>query len=82
LLPLAHEYQTESPQRLVVIDLMHRPGGRERERLYRALDHFDRDEVDEAILELENAGVLVATGSRLRPSPALICLERLGVLAI
>jgi hypothetical protein len=72
----------EDVERLIVIDVLNRPRGRERTRLYRTLDHFDQAAVDAAIGRLEQAGVIVTQGSKVRASPALTRLERLDLIGI
>ena len=66
---------------VVVVQLLDRERGRDRERLYRALGR-DRTEVDAAIDGLERVGVLTIAGRTIRASPALVCLERLGLIAL
>ncbi len=80
--PLADNYQTDHPQRLVVIELLSHPRGREREGIYDALRHIDQSEIDRAIASLESEGVLVNAGRLVRPTAALACLERLDLIAI
>jgi predicted transcriptional regulator len=70
-----------SAEYLVVVQLLNRRGGREREKIYSALD-FDRSEVDAAIERLTRAGVLMTTGRVVRASPALECLERLQLVSV
>jgi Mn-dependent DtxR family transcriptional regulator len=72
----------QSAAYLVAIQLLDRgPQGRRRESVYRALD-YSRSEVDEAIAALERAGVLMVAGRSVRASPAIVCLERLHLIAI
>lgn len=66
---------------LVLIQVLGRKRGRERERMYRALD-CGRAEVDAAIASLERAGVLTTTPRVIRASPALARLESLNLIAV
>jgi hypothetical protein len=72
----------ESPERLVTIELLGRPRGRDRDRLYRALHELGRETIDEAIASLEAAGVLVTTGRTVKASGALARLERLNLIGL
>jgi hypothetical protein len=69
-------------ERLVVIALLGRPGGRTRERMHHALRSVRREAIDDAITSLEQAGVVVTAGRTVRPSNALIRLERLHVIGV
>jgi biotin operon repressor len=71
-----------SPQYLVAVQLLNRgPRGRQRESLYRALD-YSRKEIDAAIESLEREGVLTVSGRTVRASTAILCLERLDLIAL
>ncbi|HTU79581.1 MAG TPA: hypothetical protein VMF09_12555 [Solirubrobacteraceae bacterium] len=72
----------EHPERLVVIELLGRPHGRDRERMYRTLRELSREAIDEAIVSLEQAGVLVIAGRTVRASSALARMERLNLIGI
>ena len=78
----ASNHTRETPERLVAIQLLEQPSGRDRTAVYRALAHVERSEIDEAITNLEEAGVLMDGGSLIWASPALVCLERLELVAI
>jgi hypothetical protein len=66
---------------LVVIQVLGRARGRERERMYRALD-FGPADIDAAIANLERAGVLTTAGRLVKASPALARLEHLDLIAV
>jgi hypothetical protein len=66
---------------LVVLQVMGRVHGRERERMYRALRRTPA-EVDAAIASLEQAGLVAVKGARVHPSPALERLDDLGLIGI
>jgi biotin operon repressor len=67
---------------LVTIELLGRgPRGRSRESIYRALDQ-SRSDIDAAITDLEQAGVLTVAGRSIKASNALARLESLGLIAI
>lgn len=72
----------QSAEYLVVVQLLDRARGRDRDALYRALDHRERDEIDTALASLERDGVLTVSGRTVRASPALSCLERLNLIAV
>jgi hypothetical protein len=72
----------QSTEYLVVLEVMARVRGRERERMYRALRGRTRAEVDEAITSLEQAGVVAVKGARVHASPALTRLNDLGLIGI
>jgi hypothetical protein len=72
----------EHPERLVAIELLGRPRGRDRDRMYRTLRELSRETIDEAIVSLEQAGVLVTAGRTVRASSALARLERLNLIGI
>lgn len=67
---------------LVVVQLLNRPNGRERPRMYRALSSLTMGVIDEAIDSLQRAGVVVVKGQRVHPSPALERLEELELIAV
>jgi predicted transcriptional regulator len=71
----------QAAEYLVVLQLLNRARGRERERIYDALD-LDRQEIDAAIASLEKAGVLTATGRVVNASPALVRLQRLKLIGV
>jgi hypothetical protein len=50
--------------------------------MYRTLRELDRETIDEAIVSLEQAGVLVISGRTLKASNALVRLERLNLIGI
>ncbi|HTZ87929.1 MAG TPA: hypothetical protein VMB05_14780 [Solirubrobacteraceae bacterium] len=72
----------EHPERLVAIELLGRPRGRDRERMYRTLRELSHETIDEAIASLEQAGVLVTAGRTVKASSALARLERLNLIAV
>jgi hypothetical protein len=60
------------PEYLVIAQVLGRRRGRERERMYRALD-LGRAEIDAAIARLERVGVLTVGGKTVRASrPSLV----------
>jgi hypothetical protein len=69
-------------RRLVVINLLDRPDGRERADIYRALAHIDQAVVEDAITSLVEAGVVVDSPTHVQTSQALACLERLGLIGV
>jgi hypothetical protein len=79
---LADTYQRDHPERLVVIELLSHPFGRERGEIYQALRHIDQGAIDRAITSLEDEGVISNVGKLVRPTAALACLERLDLIAI
>lgn len=72
----------EHVERLVTIQLLSHPRGRDRNALYRALRHSQDDAIDEAVVSLEQAGILTVAARVLHPSHALIRLEQLGLIGI
>lgn len=70
------------PERLVIEELLGRPHGRERARIYVAHPHFPAETIDQAIISLEQAGLLRASPSRVRPTEALKRLEHLSLIAL
>ena len=72
----------QSTEYLVVVGVMARVRGRERESMYRALRDRTRAEVDEAITSLEQVGVVTVKGARVHASPALTRLNDLGLIGI
>jgi hypothetical protein len=69
-------------ERLVAIELLGRPRGRERERLYGSLRTYDRQVIDTAIASLEAKGLLTIAGARVIASEPLRHLERLELVAV
>ncbi len=72
----------QSAQYLVVIEVLNRPRGRDLGRMYRALRHHDRQDIDAAITSLERAGVVTLIGETIKASPALALLEQLDLISI
>jgi hypothetical protein len=68
-------------QRLVAIEVLGRPGGRERGRMYRSL-RLEREAIDDALASLETAGVLRMTATRVYATEALRRLESLALVGI
>jgi hypothetical protein len=66
---------------LVVLQVVGRTRGRERERMYRALRRTPA-EVDAAIKSLEDAGIVAVKGARVHASSALKRLDDLGLVGI
>jgi hypothetical protein len=66
---------------LVVLEVVGRGRGRERERMYRALRRTAAD-VDAAIASLEQAGVVAVKGARIHASPALERLNDLNLIGV
>ena len=71
----------QSTEYLVVLEVVGRVRGRERERMYRAL-RLTPAEVDAAITSLEQAGVIAVKGARVHGSPALKRLNDLGLIGV
>lgn len=67
---------------LVVLEVVGRVRGRERERMYHALRGRTRSEVDEAIVSLEQAGVIAVKGLRVHATPALKRLDELSLIGV
>ncbi len=72
----------QSAQYLVVIEVLNRAHGRERERMYRTLRTHGREDIDAAIASLEQAGVVTVSGQTIKASPALARLEQLNLIAV
>jgi len=72
----------DTAARLVVIDLLGQARGRRRPTLYRHLRDHDRETINAAIAGLARAGVLTASGDRVLATPALACLESLGLIGV
>jgi len=72
----------QSTEYLVVLEVVGRVRGRERERMYRALRERTPVEVDAAITSLEQAGVVAVKGARVHASPALQLLNDLNLIGI
>jgi hypothetical protein len=72
----------QSAQYLVVIEVLNRSHGRQRERMYRTLRAHEREEIDAAIASLEQAGVVTVNGQTIKASPALVRLEQLNLIAV
>jgi hypothetical protein len=70
------------PERLVVEELLGRPRGRERARIYATHPRLPAEAIDGAIDSLERAGLLRATGQRVWPTEALLRLEGLSLIAL
>jgi hypothetical protein len=72
----------QSTEYLVVLEVVGRVRGRERERMYRALRARTVAEVDAAIARLEQAGVVAVKGARVHASAALELLNDLDLIGI
>jgi hypothetical protein len=72
----------QNPEYLVVLEVVRRARGRERERMYSALRDRSRAEIDAAIMSLEHAGLVAAEGARVHASPALRRLNELGLIGV
>jgi hypothetical protein len=72
----------QSAQYLVVLEVLNRTHGRDRDRLYRALRRHERADIDEAISSLEKAGVVTVSGRTVRAAQALVRLEQLNLIAV
>jgi hypothetical protein len=72
----------QSAQYLVVIEVLNRSHGRQRERMYRTLRAHEREAIDAAIASLEQAGVVTVNGQTIKASPALVRLEQLNLIAV
>jgi hypothetical protein len=71
----------QSAEYLVVLEVVGRVRGRERQRMYQALRR-PRAEVDTAIEGLEQAGVLAVKGARVYATPALRRLDELNLISV
>jgi hypothetical protein len=71
----------QSTEYLVVLEVVGRVRGRERERMYRALRRTPA-EVDAAIASLEQAGVVAIKGARILAAPALQRLDSLNLIGV
>jgi hypothetical protein len=69
-------------ERLVAIELLGRPSGRERTRMYRTLRAYSPETIDAAISSLEAKGLLRVAGVRVVASESMQHLERLSLVAI
>ncbi len=69
-------------ERLVVLQVLDRPGGRSGARIYRELDDIERDDIDAAISSLTEAGVVTVRRSLVRQSRALERLDRLQLICV
>ncbi len=67
---------------LVVLEVLGRVRGRERQRLYRSLHPRARADIDAAVVRLEAAGVVAVKGERIHASPALRLLDELDLIGI
>jgi hypothetical protein len=67
---------------LVVLAVVGRSHGRDRERMYRALQARTSAEVDAAIESLDQAGVVAIKGTRVHASPALTRLNDLNLIGV
>jgi hypothetical protein len=72
----------QSAEYLVVIEVLNRTHGRDRERMYRALRKCAREEVDAAIDSLEQVGVVTVKGQTIQAGPALTKLGQLNLIGI
>jgi len=81
-MPTPSKQTRDHPERLVTIELLGRPRGRDRDRMYRTLRNLRRETIDEAIVSLEQAGVLVTAGRTVKASSALMRLERLDLIGL
>lgn len=72
----------QSAEYLVVLEVVGRVRGRERERMYHALRDRSRTEVDAAITDLEQAGVIAVKGARVYATAALKRLDDLNLIGV
>jgi|GEM_PF-3151455 hypothetical protein len=72
----------QSTEYLVVLQVVGRVRGRERERMYRALQDRSPTDVDAAITGLQQAGVVAIKGARVHATPALKRLNDLSLIGI
>jgi DNA-binding transcriptional ArsR family regulator len=70
------------PERVVVMELLGRRHGRDREELYASLEMLSRAEVDAAITSLEKHGVVTTASTGVIPTPALRHIEHLNLIAV
>lgn len=71
----------QNTEYLVVLEIVGRVRGRERERMYRALRRPPAD-VDAAVASLEQAGIVAVKGARIHASSALKRLDQLGLIGV
>jgi hypothetical protein len=71
----------QSTEYLVVLEVVGRVRGRERERMYRALRRTPA-EIDAAIASLEQAGVVAVKGARILAAPSLKRLDELSLIGV
>ena len=72
----------QNAEYLVVLEVVGRARGRDRQRMYEALRARTTAEVDAAITDLEGAGVVVSKGARVHAAPALARLNDLGLIGV
>lgn len=72
----------QNAEYLVVLDVLRRPRGRDRERMYKALRTSSPDELDTAIASLEQAGIVSVKGKQIHASPALRRLNELKLIGV
>lgn len=72
----------EHTQRLIAIQLLGHPAGRQRASLYRVLKGVGRESIDQAIASLELAGVVIVAERTVRASDALVRLDRLKLIGV
>lgn len=72
----------QSLEYLIVLEVVGRPRGRDRESMRRQLRDHRPEAIDAAVQALEQAGVVTATPRTIRPSAALRLLDELGLIAV
>lgn len=72
----------QSLEYLIVLEVVSRPRGRDRDRMHRQLRDHTPEAIDEAVEALQHAGVVTATQRTIRPSAALRRLDELGLIAV
>jgi hypothetical protein len=77
-----HDARRDRAARLLVLELVDQPAGRTTSELRRTLSDLPPATVDAAIAMLLRYAVLVRRGERLIPSPALMAIDRLGLIAV
>lgn len=72
----------QSLEYLIVLEVVSRPRGRDRERMRRALRDHPAEAIDAAVQALQEAGVVTATEHTIKPTLALQRLDQLGLIAV
>jgi len=78
----ASQRHDAAAERLVVLQVVGVPRGRQRSVIYTALADIGRERVDAAIDSLQQAGVVLVVGRAVRQSTALERLDRLELICV